>query len=730
MALKTKAKISDLGEILSKKGKEFTFQDPPLIDAPNSQISKLDGSARQIPDPTQSLSSVMGIERIPTLRTSLVPDEKGPNGEEVYETQDKDPRIKLYGPVIQNPADTNGTRIRIAGDNGDVFVEVVFYGTGINVLQELGSISGVFTSIDGGAETDISQTQSSILDTRNYRNNKIINLYSGLSLGIHTLRLRKATAGGFHFSGFEVINESSQIQVPAGEVFYQGRKYIHPSAEAIDYNDGFDGSPVLNGRGGRVVEYITPEGEIGKVIQQTDASQGNLASADHSNEEITRQIAPREFGANRGDDFSTISTSSTNRAFTLDDGTTTLSGNNISGHPASGPPILAIRSNGGFASITFVGTGLDIIKEDDSTGGSNEFEYFVDGNSIGSVIYTPGSEVAKLQKVVSGLPYGTHTVKIQRNAATTATPGISKFITYGPKKPSIPEDAAELQEYYLTGDFDSSGMGVDSPDNQPQGTLYKSPSREMLYEGGLGTIQLNLTSKGGIRTRGNAVGSKISYTFFGTGIVWHGQRVIDSVTYTATIDGSLNDTGVGLVNTTNDGGGTYTSSGNVDESQMLEFTGLSLGLHTIELEKTGGSGDITGVGFEVITPIHFPNTKVGSLSMGPSIQLNRETGIAGPDLTEAKCWIHFDGNANQILSSYNVSAVVDKGTGIWEVFFEKPMKNDKYPSFGTAAGLTRVVDIRERKTSSFTIRHELSGSGPTDGVVSAIIFGELAEEEN
>lgn len=169
------------------------------------------------------------------------------------------------------------------------------------------------------------------------------------------------------------------------------------------------------GKGGAVSVYMKPDGTVHKAVRPaadqdrinaindlTDllAKTGNKAAqearsiTDHSNEEVISSNNWKEFGKNRSDDFSTLKSAKSDRTFTLDDGSTS-----IVKHEAPVEDFLDVlarignqaaqarkKANGSFMEVTFVGTGLDIKKET--------------------------KEGPKVENVVSGLTYGTHTVKM------------------------------------------------------------------------------------------------------------------------------------------------------------------------------------------------------------------------------------------------------------------------------------------------------------------------------
>lgn len=734
--MKTVTKIADIGEILSKKGQEFTFQDPPLIDAPNTQILKLNGSARQLPDPSKNLSGVMGIERIQFSRLVEDTSRKGTNGEACF-TVNSDERVKVVG-AAQNAQGAFG--VAIGADNQDDYFELTFYGTGLNILlfhDAGGILRDIRATVDGGAEgSNLVIAASSVIDSRNYNPNHVVSVVSGLSLGVHTVKLRAANSNGVFLMGCEFLNESTQIQVPAGEAFYQGRKYSHSALGAIDYNSGFEGAPILNGRGGRVVVYQTPEGQIKKAIQQTDASAGFLSGTDHSTESEVRRINFREFGANRADDFSTLSTVTSDRAFTLDDGTTTLVGDDVQANNSGFWPFVL---NGSF-TITFVGTGLDIVLYEDATSTADSGEVSVNGSIVGNLPTDGINGRIRNIPICSGLPYGTHTVKVRRSSTGSNFRLVRDFITYGPKKPTIPSDSAELQEYYLMADFVANAVaGVT---RSAQGILRKVCVRELIYKEGTGgtsdwAVTLGVT--GGVCGQvinGDRGSTFIEYTFFGTGFDFRSDTNTNhSSNISVTLDGTL-VTATNFPTASfstyggqafNDSTGILNKNGSTVTGAGFTVSGLPLGLYTVRLTNNTAGSFLTVDGFDVITPIHFPDTKAGSLSMGPGIQLNSETEVGGVDLSKAKAWLQFDGVNNVVADSMNISGVVDRGTGDYDVYFEKPFKRPPILLYTSNTGETLTgAGAEKHKTNIFT--RSSAGTNIDVGIIYAVFFGELEDE--
>lgn len=737
---RSKIQNATLRETLGLKAKEFTFQNPPLIDAPHTQITKLNGSPRQLPDPSKTLKPAMGVERIMFNSLELLDNEKGSKGERVYGVNQGETRVRFVGQWSIGDPLQNGVRVRTNDTSGDSFIEITFYGTGLNIMSTPNVLWGeVF--VDGASiGTPITAPGSTgILNGRNYRVNSIFPQVSGLSLGIHTVRiLGSAIGGGSLAYGIEILNESTQIQVPQGEVFAAGNKFSNSALTALDYNSGFDGNPVLNGRGGRVSVYLTPEGEVRKAIQQTDAAQANLSSADHSNEEVVRKINFREFGANRGDDFSTLAGSASDRAYTLDDGTTTLVGDNVKVDTTENGLEM---NNPGFYTLTFVGTGLDVkAVQSAGSGTTTGLEVFVDGNSIGE-IPAADQDQNKIIKVVSGLPYGTHTVKFNRDSASEFLT-VSDFIIYGPKKPEIPADAQEISDYYLMADFDASSVSTTNDQGYleiPNGTLFKHGTREQIYVGTWAASGIVPNRFGSvINTTTN--GDYVEYTFWGTGVefVLSADGSAQNAIYDIQIDGVLTAGATNLISVTDNGGGSYTgTSSDARGVNRGVFSGLTLGLHTIRITRTGGSGPLQVVMFNIITPIHFPNTKAGSLSVGPGVQLQKETSTGGIDLGKAKALLVYDQVNNEILFSKNISAVLDISTGISAIYFEKPFKNNKWAAAGIVRrspsgleGTIHILNEGELKPTTNRLHVETrKGSTQTDQEFSIVFFGELQDEE-
>jgi hypothetical protein len=635
---KTKLQLSDLANYLDAQHGQAVIL--PKVDAPNTTVV---GRA-QVTDFSKDLRPRMGIERIQVQSIQKLEGEVGPNGEPVYgAVNDIHNRIRFIG-NWSNINDGNGQRPQ----NGDT-LEITFYGTGLNILSYMGgSDRGYTIEVDGVGAGSVVITGSAVLGGRNYSQNSVVNIVNGLTLGLHTVKLTRTNDTPVVY-GFEILNESTTIDIPEGTVVKGGKAFRNNSLQNIAYNSDFasierDGSSQgsISTRGGHVLMYGDLEdGQIKKAIVEANSSPAYLGSANHANEEVIRTYNIREFGASRTDDFSTLTTTD-DRAFTLDDGTTTLVGDGVRIDNLLDGITETLRSNaaGNFHTLTFVGTGLDVY-----LGGNNanarSSDIFVDGVSIGTITQ-PASDSARIHKVVSGLSYGTHTVKFLRAGSFNGI-GVADFIIYGPKKPALPANCVEIADYYFMADYvantvagavASSDLGAIST-----GTLRKSISREFVYvEGGTGTtnwthsvVDTNWLGAAYVSTdRQNAY---FEYTFFGTGF---DLRTISdtnrSSSQTVSLNGvALNSSypGAGSINVSTYGAGINFGGQSADSSYLLSavanseldtnnatvtnggFTvsGLPLGLYTLKVNNNTASTYQLWSAIDVITPIHSPDSQ-------------------------------------------------------------------------------------------------------------------------
>jgi len=616
---KTTPRIKDIGQNLS------AISDPVVvlskIDAPFTTIV----NRAKMVDLSNDLGVRMGIERIRTQQVMRVDGETGPAGQTVFKpVNDKYDQIRFVGNILQSNG-TSGQNIIL--QNTDDFVEISFYGTGLNFLNGLGdSGRDIRATVDGGTESgNIYANSSSILNAQNYSQQQVISVASGLSLGMHTVKLRLGSANSQRIDGFEILNTASTLQIAAGTALISGTAASLSATTSSAYNSGFE-SGTLGTRGGRVLVYMKNDGTIGKAVTPADASQLNLTSANHANEEVIRTYFWREFGAGRSDDFSTLR-SAGDRAFTLDDGTTSLVGKTVVNDGGTATDYFRLNSATSYCTLTFVGTGLDIVVASDV--GIDNHAVLIDGSSVGSL--TAVGAALKVTKIVSGLPYGTHTVKFDRTAAAVGGIFFHNFIVYGPKKPTLPAGAMELADYNVMANYAqlSSLSGLTDKEKISTGALRKASGREFVYSGTWNyTIDIDGTVSG-INVYGNTASNYAELTFFGTAIDVRLFMNTSANNYTISIDGVTNLTGAGYTTNLVQGstGLTFvgstgvlsgTSAANTQVSASV--SGIPLGVHKLRITfDSGNQLQIDCV--DVATPIHThmdngPFTLQNTLAIG------------------------------------------------------------------------------------------------------------------
>lgn len=691
-----------------------------------------------------SLKTVFGNERIHVNSLNKLNNEFGPNGEVVYEPDNGDSRIRFVGnweTVFTTFGQYISTGSTSGGDTSS-YLEVTFYGTGLNVLFTGNQDRDFLINVDGVSYPNLTFNNSDILGGRNYKSNSIYNAVSGLSLGWHTVKVNNAGGAtfGIDIHSLEIVNESSQITVKSGKAHGNGYEYSLDSDQLIDYNLGFDNvlDANIGNKGGRVVVYMDPaDGSIKKRLTKTDSTAQYLANTDHSNESIYRVVNFREFGRNRADDFSTLSTSQSDRGFTLDDGTTTLVSNNTD--VPSGFDVLRLPAVGSFYTITFVGTGLAFGNPNVSSSPvdvSTSVE--IDGVNVGDLNGAPRD--GRVVEICSGLPYGTHTVKIETLAGGQVW-NVADFIIYQPKKPELPEGAIELADYNILGDFvANTSQFIES---LSQGVLRKSGTREQVYGGGTFTISgspQNDWDRFGVFASGSGqAGAFIETTFFGTGfdfrffastntstdvlVTLNGQALTAANFPTAVFNvtsnlSAYNDT-TGSLNQ-NSGVATQPGSG-------FMVSGLPLGHYTVRLTNNDNSNGLLNNGISPIVPIHAPHTHFGSLSLRDVRNFDSQKDINKIAKEEINYVIGSTTDFS-IRGSKGVSQVLRLTTGEAAIYFEEANDRDQFDiqvagQASSGNGRTELitrVEVRGYTSSGIRTRNEQSNT--TDDLPFRIAF--------
>lgn len=646
---KIKTQLTDVAQQLS------SLQEPQVLltytDVLNTEIT----NRAKIVDFANDLGARKGIERVPIKQIARVPGEKGPNDKPVFKpVDDFFDRCRFVGDIVLE-RDANGNRVILR--NTDDFIEISFWGTGLNILYT-GGLSGddVRVTIDGGVESsNIIVNQAGAPSGRNIDFNAIIPVMSGDTQDFHTVKLRHVS-GSATFHGYEIINETSDIKVNPGSAIIDGNKETLTSQASVT-----PGAATSGTRGGREVIYLK-DGQIQVASQAAETSQTNGASATFANEEVIESHFWPAFGAGRDDDFEKGTESSTNdRAFTLDDGTTSLTHEGTGFNQSTATdPYWGVYLNGPGESMvfSFMGTGFDM----DMYGNTNDVissttSVFVDGVETETATTFGGPDGVIQRAIVSGLPYGFHTVRLETIDNSGNEPVIFKYNIYGPKKPTLPDGAIEIADYFVMADYDDTNVVSNNLDRSiPSGVMNKSPLREFLYEGGGWSLQIDTSITGvpyypwngwGALATNTGGTDTVSYTFCGTGFDIVSFRnsssgtegwdlEIDGVAYTtATVDGG-----------TNDGGGSYTfNSATNSDVFRLSVSGLSDTVHTLKFIRQSSSSMVTKIASLLVrTPTYFPKTsapmtfgntlRVGSNALGDSrgIGLSREQVYFNQDL--------------------------------------------------------------------------------------------------
>lgn len=587
--------------------------------------SSISGRANMI-DLSNDLGARMGGNRIMTNTIYPLSNEFGSLGETVFAVpNDTYGQIRFIG-TWSNNADSNGTRPGGSGVANADSIEVTFYGTGLNMLCiQDGSARNFTVGIDGGAQgSNLYVTGSNVLLGRNYGPNTLFNITSGLTLGVHTAKIVFSGAVNQTIFGFEVVNNSSSVKVNPGIAYLQGKRYQSGAQASF-----LSSAPVTGTRGGRVLVYQNGDGTVSQSFQAVDTQAKAFTfggtgyagvAADHTNEEISRIYQWREFGSNRADDFSTVTSANTTAVYTLDDGTTTLVGSTINNGTIES---LGTSTVNGFFTITFVGTGLDLLINVTTAGSSASQTISVDGTAVltSTQISATNAGIQRL-KIVSGLPYGTHTVKFLKAVANGSWDLRARaFIVYQPKKPSVPSGTIDLMDYNVPANYVANATA--GQDTVGVGVLRKANAREISYIG-TWAASTNAAAITGLFIGSSTTGDSINYYFFGSGFDLRFHNNATSSTWQFTIDGATNlttsnssptggDGWSGSLTTSSYGAGvtsftastgTLVTSTTSTTGNGVSITGLTLGVHTVKLTKTAGTGTLDMETLDVVAPIH------------------------------------------------------------------------------------------------------------------------------
>ena len=144
-----------------------------------------------IVDLTQDLKVRMAIDRQTTQSLIQVQNEFGPNGELVWTTpNDLFGQVRFVGSGWSNTNNASG--LAVSTSNLNDYMEVTFVGTGLNLVSYYDTNNSDYrASTDGGSEgaNFFTTGKSSILTNRNYSINGVFPVVSGLSYGVHTVKI-------------------------------------------------------------------------------------------------------------------------------------------------------------------------------------------------------------------------------------------------------------------------------------------------------------------------------------------------------------------------------------------------------------------------------------------------------------------------------------------------------------------------------------------------------------
>lgn len=625
------------------------------------------------------------VERIVVNSLKEVPNESGPNGEIVYTSDKEDSRFRIFGEV-STVFNANGTHIKM-NSMGDV-IEITFFGTGINILTYLDTNDRSYDIyLDGVLKSPVTITGSDVLSTRNTKLNVVKSMVKGETRDWHTIKLVKNTVFSSLFYGFEILNESPELSVLSGSVYKNGYEYILENGLTLPLKPiGYTGT-----NGARVLTYIDPSDGIVKQAFNEVGTPAYLGATDHSNEAIVRKINFREFGRNRSDDFSTLSSTASDRAFALDDDSTTLVGKNVQYGFTN--QSLTVNANSDFWILTFKGTGLDLVVENDGYG--RACSAFIDGNNVGTLDPSYLNGTGKLT-VCSGLSCGTHEVKIARNGGSTSW-GVLDFIIYQPKKPTLPKEAVILSDYNILGDFVANTTAL--PTNISSGVLRKANTREFAFVDGTGGTtdwsfgygnQDDSNGLTGVRNQTDRLNSYVEYTFLGYGFDY---RVNGYGNNSTDISVEINGQAATSANFPTAsfsayGGGTFSfnpSTGSLNSAISsgtpgLVVSGLPFGLYTVRLTNKVDGEWFRIASIDIIAPSYTMNTSIGNSSLRDM----RE------QIENKSAKVVFNGATNTIEESNNVSQVLKDVTGFHNVWVEDALYSLEDMSISGQANINRL----------------------------------------
>lgn len=198
--------------------------------------------------------------------------------------------------------------------------------------------------------------------------------------------------------------------------------------------------------------------------------------------------------------------------------------------------IHSTTANGGYASLTFTGTGVSWISEKNSDEG--DAEIYLDGVDKGSVsAYAATRQARQVLYSIAGLTPGSHTIEVEK------TSGSYLLVDGFEVTRTVDDDDAALA--YTGSWYDATGRGLGDYGDDVHATT--------------------------------ANGDVVTVTFYGTGISYFAEKYSDEGTIGVTLDGTPQAPVCGCAVTRS------------AQQVLYSVSGLTAGRHTLTLTKLSGS---------------------------------------------------------------------------------------------------------------------------------------------
>lgn len=124
--------------------------------------------------------------------------------------------------------------------------------------------------------------------------------------------------------------------------------------------------------------------------------------------------------------------------------------------------------------------------------------------------------------------------------------------------------------------------------------------------------------------------------------------------------------------------------------------------------------------------------EVDALSGASSAGVMTVVGEGGSTTTSlqqglAKCWVNFNGTSTiATRDSFNVTGLVDNGTGSYNVTIANDMANANFSVVSGGSGTEKMIGIDSHAASTFRTFNYAGGSAEDATILSYIVDGDLA----